>query len=148
MLWILIALTVIVSFAIQGIYAQEEGKPYSRCQEDLAEQCSIECLEEFGDYGKEYRKCFFDCTDKRINECPPLPEFEIKYDFAPERSISESIEQEKEGMTDEDAKYLRETMEQLKREEQLRAEFSVLIPVILGLIGIGVLIMVIKHRRR
>jgi len=52
------------------------------CQDILAEQCSLECLEEFGTYTQEYQKCFDDCIDKKIDECLPLPPYEL--DFAEE----------------------------------------------------------------
>ena len=88
MISILILIILIIGFfSIQGIYAQEEGRPIL-CQEILAEQCSIECLEEFGEHNQEYKKCLNQCISVREDECPPLPPYEL--DFAPEPSISES----------------------------------------------------------
>jgi len=150
MISILTLTFLIIGFSIQGIYAQEEGRPLLECRENLADQCSVECLQEFGNFDQEYRKCLDDCINKKIDECPPLPPYEL--DFAQESSISELSEQEREGMTGEEYKAFLEALERLEREkqieEQLRAEFSVLIPVIVGLVGIGVLIMLIKHKRK
>ena len=82
MLWSSIALFIMVSFAIQGIYAQEEGRPLLECRENFADQCSTECLEKFENYTKEYRRCLNVCIDNKINECPMLPPYEL--DFAQE----------------------------------------------------------------
>jgi len=141
-----VGLIILTSFfSIQGIYAQEEGRPIL-CQEILAEQCSIECLEEFGEYNQEYKKCLNQCISVREDECPPLPLYEL--DFAQEPSISELSEQEREGMTGEEYKAFREALERLEREEQLRAEFNVLIPIILALVGVGIPIMLVKRRNK
>jgi len=73
-------------FGAESTLAEEEGKPIL-CQEKLADQCSVECLQEFVDYNEEYRKCLNDCIDKKIDECPPIPPYEL--DFAPEPSLSQ-----------------------------------------------------------
>ena len=147
MLWILIALTIIVCFfSIQGIYAQEEGKPIT-CQENLAIKCSTICLEEFEDYDQEYRKCLYDCIDKEIDECPPLPPYEL--DFAQELPNLESSEQEKEGMTAEQAKALKESLERLEKEpKQPAIRGDLLLAIIIPLAIIGIVITAIIRMKK
>lgn len=79
---LILIISIIGLFTIQGIYAQDEGRPIF-CEEKLAEQCSPVCLEEFGDYNQEYKKCLYDCIDKRIDECSVEQQWE-RYEISGE----------------------------------------------------------------
>lgn len=58
-------------------------------------------------------------------------------------SIQEIYAQD-EGISGEDYKAFKESLERTEKEEQL----GVLIPIIIALVGVGIAIMLIKHRRK
>ena len=71
---------------IQGIYAQDEGRPILECREKIGEECSEACQSQFsdplGEDHNDFTKCVNQCISEREDECPPLPPYEL--DFAQE----------------------------------------------------------------